>query len=403
MIVRRVIVSIVCAITASAALADDGWQTSIDGNLYGYATHSSLDEHTPLNRGNRVAQLAERGRIAEWRLNMKAESTDWRLTARPILHSETVHNAFADGHADDAYLSQWQIRYRLNAQWHLAAGRDVLNWGPAQFRSPSSPFYFDNGRSDPLAEIGGVDTLKLSWTPDIRRSITVARIVDGGHLPRDPDPTRDSWLLKAEQRDDAAAYGIVVHKAPKYPTFFGAFAQATLSDAILIYAEASSATLAHTLVATDSVTQPFAVTDHSPRQTTALVGTSYTFENGQSMALEVLQNGHGYSAAQESTYFGLVVQAPGLLLGYAPPLLGRDYLHAVWQSNTMDEQGFWRLMASHNLTDHSSELAFYGERVLSSRITAFVMAMATTGTRHSEWGAGLLDNRVSLGVKIALP
>ena len=399
----RHIAGLVVATATATAFAEGGWQTAIDGNVYAYATQSHLDQVTPLNPGNRIARLAERSEVAEWRLNLKAENADWRVTARPILHGERTHNDFSEAHADSAYLSQWQIRYRLSEQWHLAAGRDVLNWGPAQFRSPSSPFYFDNGRSDPLAELAGIDVLKLSWTPDLRRNLTFARIVDSGHQPGDPDPNRNSWLFKAEQRNDAMTYGLVVHQSPSRPTFFGAFAQATLSDAVLAYGEVNSSSLAHTLVASDSAAQPFAVAEHSPRETTGLLGTSYTFESGQSIALEALHNGHGYSSAQESAYFTQSMLTPGLMLGSAPPLLGRNYLHAVWQSNNMDERGFWRVMASHNLTDHSNELALYGEWVVASRVTAFIMAMTTHGSRHSEWGAGLLDNRVSLGVKIALP
>ena len=400
---RHGIVGIVCSVAVGATCAGEDWRTSIDGNLYAYATQSRPDETTPLNRGNRVARLAEHSQVAEWRLNLKAESADWRITARPILHAERVRNDFADEHADDAYLSQWQIRYRLNEQWHLAGGRDLLNWGPAQFRSPSSPFYFDNGRSDPLAELSGIDVLKLSWTPDLKRNVTFARIVDSGHQPADHDPNRDSWLLKVEQRNDSMTYGLIVHDAPKRPIFFGVFAQATVSDALLVYGEANSSARPYALTITDSSPLPFGVADHSSRKTTTLLGASYTFENGQSLAVEALHNGHGYTGRQESAYFRQAEQTPGLMLGYAPSLLGRDYLHAVWQSNTMDEHGFWRLMASHNLKDRSTELAFYGEWVVASRVTAFVIAMATSGPRHSEWGAGLLDNRVSMGVKIALP
>jgi len=93
---------------------------------------------------------------------------------------------------------------------------------------------------------------------------------------------------------------------------------------------------------------------------------------------------------------------PGMALGLAPRLLGRDYLHVVWQSNLMDEAGHFRLMYTRNLADGGSELAAYGERVLSNRFTAFAMASVPLGNAQQEFST-LFENSVTLGLKIALP
>jgi len=386
----------------TSAAADDDWRTSWDGTLYGYANNVSLRTDSVLNPGNRVARLQERSEVAELRLNLKAENETIRLTARPIASTRRTHNAFDTEQRSEAFLGQWQVRVRAAEGWNVAAGRDVLNWGPAQFRSPSSPFYFDNGRSDPMRELVGMDSLKLSWTPDMQSSVNLVRIVRTGYGAPDPDAWRDSWLAKYDRRGNEWAYGLVSAKAPDRPAFYGTHGQTTMSDALLLYGEIGSSVLATALQSSADSTQPFTVQAVSPRRTTALVGTSYTFENGQSLATEYLHDGHGYTPAQEKTYFQRAVSSPGMALGLQPRLLGRDYVHLVWQSNMMDEHGYWRLMYTRSLTDDGKEIAAYGEAVLSSRISAYLLAVLPQGGARQEFST-LFERRITLGLKIALP
>ena len=375
---------------ATAAAAESGWRASWDGTLYGYANGMALRGDSLLNPGNRIAGLAQHSNVAELRLNLKAENETVRLTARPIAATRETHNAFDSQRRNDAYLSQWQVRVRAAEGWNLAAGREVLNWGPAQFRSPSSPFYFDNGRSDPMRELAGMDALKLSWTPDRQSSASLARIVRTGHGAAQPDRWRDAWLAKFDRRGGEWAYGLVAAKAPDQAAFYGAHGQATLSDELMLYGEVGSSA------------QPFAAHEFSPRRTTALVGASHTFEDGTSLGAEYLHEGHGYTAAQQDAYFQRAATLPGMALGTAPRLLGRDYLHLVWQSNLMDDQGYWRLMVTRNLTDRGNEIAGYGETVLTRTISAYLLAVAPQGNARQEFSA-LLQRSVTLGLKIALP
>jgi len=398
----KLTVLVLCLLVGTASAQESGWNAGWDATLYGYASHTDLRHDSVLNPDNRIAHMAERSAVGELRMNLKAENDVFRLTARPIVLTRETHNGFGSERNGDAYLSQWQLRVRAAVAWNVAVGRDVLNWGPAQFRSPSSPFYFDNGRRDPMRELVGMDSLKLSWTPDMKTSASLVRVVRSGHNAIDPDVWRDSWLLKFDRRSNEGAYGLALAKAPDRGMFYGAHAQATLSDALMLYGEVGSSVLANMLSSPSDVAQPFTVQTISPRRTTALVGTSYTFENGQSLAAEYLHDGHGYSRSQEDAYFQRAQVMPGMALGLAPRLLGRDYLHVVWQSNLMDEAGHFRLMYTRNLADGGSELAAYGERVLSNRFTAFAMASVPLGNAQQEFST-LFENSVTLGLKIALP
>ena len=381
---------------------ESGWNTTWDGVLYGYANSTALRGDSILNPGNQVAGLPQRSDIAELRLSLKAENETVRLTARGIASTREMRNVSGAQQRNEGYLSQWQGRVRAAENWNVAAGREVMNWGAAQFRSPSSPFYFDNGRSDPMRELAGMDTLKLSWTPDMQRSANLARIVSSGYGATQPDVWRNSWLAKFDQRGGEWAYGIVAVKAPDLPVFYGAHGQMTMSDALMLYGEASSSARAFALQSPADAAQPYTVQAPSSRRTTALAGVAYTFDDGKSLNAEYLREGHGYTAAEENAYFQRATTQIGLPLGLMPRLLGRDYLHLVWQSNMLGEVGYWRLMYTRSFTDGGNELAGYGETVLSAHVSGYALAVLPVGDARQEFSA-LLQRSVTAGVKIAMP
>jgi hypothetical protein len=390
----------VCLSQVAAATESD-WRTSWDGTLYGYANSMSLRDDSVLNPNNQVAQLAQRGDVAELRMNLKAESDNIRFTARPIASVRQMRNGFGTQQRDESYVSQWQVRVRAAESWNVAAGREVLNWGAAQFRSPSSPFYFDSGRSDPMRELVGMDALKVSWTPNLNSSVNVARIVRSGYGTTQPDEWRNSWLAKFDQRGDQWSAGVVAVKAPNLPTFYGVYAQQTVSDAVMLYGELGSSAQVSALQSPADIAQPFTVQTPSPRHNTALIGSTYTFEKGNALIAEYLHDDNGYSADQTRTYFQRATTQPDMALGLAPRLLGRDYVHLVWQSNLLESEGYCRFMYTHNLTDSGQELGAYGEATLHERVSAFFTAAVTSGTPRQE-ASSLFSRSITLGVKAAL-
>lgn len=364
------------------------WYTGWDGTLYGYGNRTLLNGSSLLNPGNQVAQMPESGGTAELRLNLKAGYDKLRLDARPILFTRDESNAFGSQQTSDLYVSRWQMRLRLGDAWNATGGREVMNWGPAQFRSPSSPFYFDSGRSDPMRELAGMDMAKLVWTPDMNTSATVAWIVRNGDKNVVMDPWKRSWLAKFDWRGEGWVYALIVARAEKQTPYYGGYVQFTPDDAWMLYGEASWAALAGVA--------------GSQRRATALAGAAYTFENGQTLNFEYLHDGHGFSRSERNGYFDLAVVAPGAALAAMPRLLGRDYLHLVWQSNLMDSDGFWRLMGTHNLSDHGSSLAGYGERAIAGRYSLFATGYWNFGNARQE-SAALIRGSVTAGIKVAMP
>jgi len=388
-----------CAFISTTCAAESDWRTSWDGTLYGYATTQALRADSVLNPGNHVARLTQQAATLDGRFYFKAENDSLRLTLRPIvlMQNDTFNSQ------RESYLSQWQVRLRASDAWSIAAGREVLNWGPAQFRSPSSPFYFANGRSNPLRELSGVDALKLSWTPDMQNTLTLAHVTGTGHVAQ--DVWRNSWLVKVDRRENDWAVGLMLAQTSGQSDFIGAHGQVTASDALLLYGEAANASRHNALQSPADPALPFSLAPRSARQTTWLAGAAYTLNNGQSLNAEYLHDDHGYRANQQAAYFARSATSPllaGQALSYAPPLLGRDYLHLVWQSNLMASDGYWRVMATHSFTDGGKELAGYGEISLTDHVSAYGLAVLPFGNTRQEFSS-LFTHSLTAGLKIALP
>jgi hypothetical protein len=235
--------------------------------------------------------------------------------------------------------------------------------------------------------------------------VQLVRIARAGDEQAQSTVWRDNWLAKFDQRDDDWAYGLAVASAPHQSAFYGAHGQWTLSDAAMLYGEWSSSVQRDALLSPADPALPFAVQAVSPRRSAALFGTSYTFDSGYTLNAEYLHDGHGYTAAQASAYFTRAAGSPvlaGMALGLAPRLLGRDYLHLVWQSNLMDSDGYWRAMYTNNLSDHGGSLGVYAERVLNAHVSAFAIALYNLGNARQE-STTLFTRSATLGVKIALP
>jgi hypothetical protein len=402
-----------CAVRAE----DPGpFKTSGNGEIWGYGTAQDRVDDSPLNPGNLVANLPAMQWTGEARLNLRVTTESAELVVRPRVLEQ--HNPGTPGapDLDQAYLSQAFARIRLGDALTFTGGRELLTWGPGNFRSPSNPLYFDAGRTDPLRDVPGVDLARLTWTQG-PLSLMLARELDVGHNNPAVTP-KPTTLAKADLRGQDTQLSAIVGNQVWGAPFYGGFAQATLGQAWLVYGEWGSGQRTQALAANPvPFAAPFAVQVPSPRQSTELLGASYTLLNGQSVGLEWLRDGHGFSGQGERQYFadaalvaGQVLAAPGSAaaplelaalgqgLAQAPALLGRDYGSLLWQSNPQETGKYWRLMWTADLRDRSSQVTGYGEKNLSARFSAFAALTHNLGGAETEFGC-LFRTALTLGFK----
>jgi len=390
---------------------------NLSGTLEVRAQGSSGQQQTDslLNPGNVIARLPTSQLSAEARGQIQGRSEQFDFTMRGIAIGQRTEGA--PNPRDDAYLSQAFARLRFDSRTSISAGRLLLTWGPGQLRSPSNPFYFDAGKTQPLRELSGIDAGSMIYSGD-DTSVQVVRVFSNGHTGGSQGENfsgsqtgstdfRGITLLKFNGQGSNWQNSLVLAKKDADLLFVGAYGQWTASDAILLYAEAGSGSRPQFLLP-DS----YRLIAPSPRAATALLGGSYTLENGQTVYGEFLYDGHGYNRDEERAYFAVARQATiqlasnaaaaaqlGQALGAAPVLLGRRYVSAIWQSSPQESKLFWQGMWTANADDHSQQVRAYVERNLTRRVTLFGYLTRNFGERDTEFGA-LLKGSVLLGVKI---
>jgi len=218
-------------------------------------------------------------------------------------------------------------------------------------------------------------------------------------------------LLKFDWRAENWLASLIAADQDHGSAYVGGFAQWTVNEAWMVYAEAGNGRRPNSLNPNGTASgPPFTLSQPSARATTALAGASYTLENGQNINFEYLRDGHGYTAGGEAAYFDAAARAAslpgpagpaqsGLAVADSPVLLARNYAGLIWQSNPQENTQYWRLLATRNLADHSMQWNGYAEKNLNPHLTVFVNALANSGGGRSEF-AGLIRRSFTAGVKI---
>jgi hypothetical protein len=392
---------------------------SLDATAYTYGQFFSRTPDSEINPGNDFAHLPSTTLIGQLRPNLRATSTYFDLVAQPRLVSSWQAGGVNEQESVRGYFQQGYIRAKPTDEISITAGRELITWGPAFFRSPSNPFYFNNARLDPIVELSGIDLARASYTPTENIGLTVGVAFDSGQDLAPKNPDRDAPFAKMDYHKDNYLGSLVVAALRSEQVFFGGFAQETVNDAILLYQEfgSSSGSKQNQTLTYGGVTY-FNPETTGRRTATALIGGSYTFTNGHSIYAEYLYNGNGYDGSHLHRYFqqagaagiqqvlggsasGLGTETIGYAANEAQNLLGQHYLYLQYQNNQAQSNTLWRLMASENLEDYSAQLSIYVEQNITSRVSFFLLGTTNVGPRGSEFG-GLFRESLLIGFKFFL-
>ncbi|MHB1123191.1 MAG: hypothetical protein ACYC0T_10780 [Ramlibacter sp.] len=412
--ILRILLAATCLLAAhGAALGEESvrFDSSLQAWVYG-STQAPAREgalHTP----EEVARVPGHQLIGDVRLNMRLSSDPWEGVLEPRLLSDSEFGGAARRHSSEASVRQAFGRLTLAHAATLTAGRKVMAWGPANFRSPSSPFYFDLGKLNLLREVAGIDLLRAEKVAG-SGTYAIGYVFDAP--AQTGRYTARTGFVKIDYQGATSVVSVNAAKASAGKPFFGAYAQLSASDALLLYAEYGHGERAGPPALQE--TPPFLRAETSGRSAaSAMLGASYTLLDGQIVSLEALHDGHGYSGAQQGAYAALLAQSASLAatardpalrgasfgtLGLAaaniPALLGRNYLSLLWQSNPQESAQYWRLGCVANLHGPGMQLSGYYEKSVSPHFSVFVNAVRNAGPSNSEFRL-VVGHVLTLGIK----
>ena len=374
------------------------WRFSARHTALVYLTQQAAVTAGPYNSGNRLAEIPSRLLNGEWREDWRLDGSrcnagaDLRLTAERTLQTD---NGVAPSHVSEAYLRTGVVACRFGDGFEARAGREVLQWGNATFRSPSNPLFIDTGKTQPIRELVGKDVLQLGWRGASGLSVSLLRNTgESGHDLSAVAPFRSLSALRVDEVDAQQSLGGIASVRDGQGLRLGGYWTRTLSDAWLVYSDATLRRGSDGLYPLADASAPggwrFASTSDQGLRGAVLGGAAYTFESGWSLTGEALVNNDGYSDAQRRDA-RLAVRAGGALWGangalasagaavlgdaLQPrlPLLGRHYLFVQllrtewknradlavrWARNLDDGSSATSLSLTYFLDDHSQLIWF---------------------------------------------
>lgn len=414
-----------------------------------YGTRIWLTGHNVLNPGNRLARIPGAQSLSDTRINITAEYGPLHVLIQPRIvaqkddagpQTDPAIRQQVSAFEKSTNLTQANARLKLGDHT-VVLGRELMTWGPGNFRSPSNPFYYDSGRTSPLAATPGIDVLRYTYNMGAAR-VHAAHVYATDQITPTID-MRDARLLKLDYQGDNYLLSVNSVRRPGYVDFLGGFAQYSPNDAWMLFGEFGTIKpvsrpdlprLGQVVKRVEDGLAQFGLFQQPPQSgSSSILGAAYTLESGHVITAEWLHNSGGLNGDQQAAFFRQIelarsiptslTQLPppfnqlpilnqlpalgqtvgdalvGVTLAQTPPLLGRDYVWLSLQSNAQDTKQYWRAEWSQSLTDNSGRALLYAEKTFKSKYSAFVAVSATTGGAKSDFGA-FTKGTLTIGVKL---
>ena len=251
-------------------------------DLLSYGILRSPVDDSILNADNWLG-ISTREAVVSVRPDIDLDVDRWHFSVRPrwSLVYQKWTKGFQEGRSntsDDFFVNEWLARMQVTDELFISYGRENLQWGPAFLISPSNPFIKDNGRDNIKTEVGGLDYARLLWIPHADWSASlIANQDDGAHSFF--SGFNKKYAVKVDYTGFEKYGSVIFSHEESGHDYMGFFAGWSVSDAMLVYGDGSV-----------KINDP----DQSDnRDLEYLLGVSYTFEAGPTLACEYFYNENG--------------------------------------------------------------------------------------------------------------
>jgi hypothetical protein len=370
---------------------------------------------SPINPGN-VLEIPKYIFSLDFRPDFYLNYRVFRLMVKPrsTLTWTRIEDGVSDGDNDwdnDLFVNEWLAGVQATGSLFLSYGRENLQWGPSSLLSPSNPFFLDNGLRNPKLEVRGQDFGRILWVPS--SSWTISAIANTGEGANDLiEDFEPAYALKVDYTGYRKYFSIIPSYREKDRARLGAFAGWTVSDGLLLYAEATTAQGNSVLypVETGQLTpsgNPIITLEQTKDksnsfQTTALFGTAYTFELGPTLSLEYLYNQPGYDDDQIDSLLDFT-SGLGRIIGIIPPdlinrvfdlsqftdiglpLFRKHYLNFQYQHPQLFDDLSLGFRYTFNLDDQGSQMIPVVQFDLDDNVQLFFVGTINFGSKRDEF------------------
>ena len=364
-------------------------ELSAGGEVWGYASHLEVREDPAGAWTSGRARVPQTTQTIDLRLDgaLRFEPGTEAVFKPRVLVQTARDVAGGTTQSTRVTLGQGYLKTRLGESATVVLGRERVAWGPAQLRSPSSPFYFDAGRTRPLTEAPGIDLVRAVVSS---RSTSFSF----GHVQGGPDLGREvehATYAKADYVGQTVTVSLNAASARDASAFWGGYLTWTPDAAWVVYAEAGSvpATVAADRIASDP---------RARRQSVAALGASYAFESGVSLTVEGLYDGRGLRRTAAQALLSDRQRGVAPAQAATATLIGQRYVYVMVQSDLQQSDSYWRAAMTRSLVGTGSQFLLYGEKNLRSQLSALASVVAVHGGARTEFGA-LARWQVTVGLK----
>ena len=210
------------------------------------------------------------------------------------------------------FVNEWQASVYPTQTLFASYGRENLQWGPSYLFSPSNPFFKDNGRTNPLTEIPGMDFAKAIWILNPTWTLSFLANTDEGRQVF-PFGFENTYALKLDFTQERQYLTLIGSKKEVDRGRFGGYAGWTMTDALMLHTEweifnevnpqfelSQLRKLLFPDTPVDSDVEKY--TNHN-LEGVVLVGASNTLMTGPTFTLEYVYNGAGFTDDEADLIF----------------------------------------------------------------------------------------------------
>lgn len=344
--------------------------TSFRMDLLSYGIVRNPVDDSILNANNWLG-ITTREAVLSVRPDIDLDLDRWYFSVKPrwsLVHQKWTRGS-NEGRSDISesfFVNEWQARMRVNQDLFISYGRENLQWGPAFLISPSNPFISENGRDNPKTEVGGLDYARLLWIPHPDWSASViANLDDGAHTFF--NRFNKKYAVKIDYTGFEKYGSMIFSHEESGHDFMGLFAGWSASDAMLLYGESSV-----------KINDP----EHSDSMDLEyLLGVSYTFKAGPTLACEYFYNENGKTGPIHQAFISEDPASPDDIL------IRKNYAMLQLSEFKVRETISYVLRWILDLDDDSNRFIGILEYELGDRWKVFGIGDVFNGSLNDEFGS----------------